>query len=180
MMGGEGAYMSGRVGLVLPLLLLWSVGSQGVGSAAGGGERSSWGVGPITFSGAEGPSILSRTPQCCRTLMLRGGAPTRAAEPDNNEDQDLEEEEEEEEEQIPWVRLRLHNACFGKSDFFDVVVDSDMLVRDFKREVMLPARLAHPPPSLPLFHDPVHWLSGFQKRQAKNGLMRPPRPIRRP
>lgn len=137
-MGWKRACMAGRVGLVLPLLLLWSVGSQGVGSAAGGGRASgSGGVGQGTFSGAVGPAIWSRAHQCRRPLMLRGGAPTRAAEP---------EYEEEEEEEIPWVRLRLHNACFGKSDFFDVVVDSDMLVRDFKKDVRLLARFARPAP----------------------------------
>ena len=38
-------------------------------------------------------------------------------------------------EEVAWVRLMIKNTCFGRSDWYDVVVDSEMLVRDLKAQL---------------------------------------------
>jgi hypothetical protein len=72
-------------------------------------------------------------------LRLRGGS-----EAVDGDDVDKDGPEENDEmvdewanEPLSWVKLRIHNLCFGRNEFLEAIVDPEMLVKDFKAQLYL-------------------------------------------
>jgi hypothetical protein len=70
-------------------------------------------------------------------MRLRGGserADNAAEEGSPNNDEMVDDWDD---EHVQWINIRVQNLCFGRNDIFELLVDPDTLVKDFKTQLYL-------------------------------------------